>query len=434
VRILCNACGHAFEAPVGSLAVDCEKCGARITLTALETKATPAGLAHAPEGPPPESLIGTELGGYRLKAILGGGGMGVVYEAERTERARFEGPQIAAVKVLSSVFARDPEFVERFRREAEALTALRHKNLIQVFAKGEWTNEAPFYYFVMERFFGEDLRSMMARGPIPPATVAAIIRGAAEGLAYAHDSGIVHRDVKPANILVRGDPAKDGEVKVVDFGVAQLATGQYTLTSLTRSHLILGTINYMSPEQRVDASEIDLRADVYALGVVAYELLTGRLPIGAFEAPSELLSTLPRSTDRAVMSALRRDPAHRPSNARVFADLLEKALRTPQRRLPYAVAAGVLVLTGSALGALFVRDREAEVRAPSPPPPQEQRAQAPAPPPWTPSPRVERLVRAMETATDYAIKASREPTAKPQPKKASLKPKGKIATKELEAL
>src|SRR5204863_9926461 len=117
---------------------------------------------------------------------------------------------------------------------------------------------------------------------------------------YAHAHGIVHRDVKPANILVRGDPSKDGSVKVVDFGVAQLATGQYTLTSLTRSELVLGTINYMSPEQRVDASEVDHRADVYALGVVAYELLTGRLPIGAFEPPSELGRGIGRAADRCA--------------------------------------------------------------------------------------------------------------------------------------
>src|SRR5262249_10957811 len=157
-------------------------------------------------------------------------GMGVVYEAEKVDDAT-PGPKISAVKVLSSAFAKDPEFVERFRREADALTTLRHKNLIEVYAKGEWKSdptspEPPSYYFVMERFFGEDLRSLMARGPVAPSTAAAIVRGAAEGLAYAHANGIVHRDVKPANILVRGDPAKDGEVKVVDFGVAQLAAGQ----------------------------------------------------------------------------------------------------------------------------------------------------------------------------------------------------------------
>jgi serine/threonine protein kinase len=441
--------------PAGSLAVDCEKCGARITLTALETKATPAlALALAGrEGPPPESLLGRELGGYRLRAILGGGGMGVVYEAERTERATFPGPDVAAVKVLSSTFASDPDFVERFRREAEALTRLRHKNLIEVYAKGEWSDESPFYFFVMERFYGEDLRSLMARGPIDPRSVAAIIRATAEGLAYAHEHGVVHRDVKPANILVKGDPSKDGDVKVVDFGVAQLATGQYTLTSLTRSHLILGTINYMSPEQRVDASEIDHRADVYALGVVAYELLTGRLPIGVFEAPSELLATLPRATDRAILAALRRDPVNRPPTARAFADHLERAL-VRKSRVPYAVAAVAIAVAGAAAGAAYYGmepprlevPQRALTKEPAPEPQAQQQAEVrpPDPPTWKASPRIEQLAGSMETATDFATKAAKpDKLVKPEPAKLDLMrmgsksesvPSGKKGSIKLDAL
>lgn len=354
-----------------------------MAFTALETRpqpaqADPGAAAPQPDGPPasggprallfagadpafpaPEALLGEELGGYRLEKILGGGGMGVVFEARRTERASFAGPEVAAVKVLSAVFASDPEFVERFRREAEALITLRHPNLIEVFAKGEWSRPGgsgpPSYFFVMERFFGEDLRSLLGKGPVPPLVAAAIVRGAAAGLAFAHRHGIVHRDVKPANILVSGDPTRGGQVKVVDFGVAQLAAGQYTLTSLTRSHLILGTINYMSPEQRVDASGIDHRADVYALGVVAYELLTGRLPIGTFEAPSELAS-LPRAADRVLFSALRREPSQRPSGTLELAQLLEDALTRRGARRLVAVSAGVAVavlagLLGAGIGA-----------------------------------------------------------------------------------
>ncbi len=300
----------------------------------------------------PEDRIGDVLGGYKLTAVLGGGGMGLVYEASRTESATFEGPEVAAIKVLSPAFSRDPQFVERFRREADALTRLRHQNLIEVYARGE--DEQPCHFFIMERFYGDDLRSLVSKGTVSPKGTAAIIKQAAAGLAYAHAQGIVHRDIKPANILLRGDPSSDGSVKVVDFGVAQLATSSYTLTSLTSSDLILGTINYMSPEQRVDASQIDHRADIYALGVVAYELLTGRLPIGAFEPPSQLRSSLGRAVDRAVLAALRRAPEHRPDSVELFAERLERAL-APKRKT-YALAAGAafaVVLSGFGVRALL---------------------------------------------------------------------------------
>jgi hypothetical protein len=457
MRILCNACGEGFDVAPGSLAVDCPKCGARITLTALETK--PQLAQNRPlvrdDGLAPESLLGRTFGGYRLSAILGGGGMGVVYEAEKIdESATGQGPKIVAVKVLSPVFARDPEFVERFRREADALTTLRHQNLIEVYAKGEWqsdpsSSDPPSYFFVMERFFGEDLRSLMARGPVSPATAAAIVRGAAEGLAYAHAHGIVHRDVKPANILVKGDPAKDGEVKVVDFGVAQLAAGQYTLTSLTRSHLVLGTINYMSPEQRIDASKIDHRADVYALGVVAYELLTGRLPIGAFEAPSELFRTLSRAADRAVLSALRRDPDHRPKNALDFARDLERALVVRRRataRWVAGAAVGLAVIGIGGAGAYELRDYTLSKRSAIQKVTQEtkdfearaekalnelpqQAAESPENQvDYAPPAGVEALMKAMTIAREYGMKESHPPPVtkpqvkKPVPKKKKIEP------------
>jgi DNA-directed RNA polymerase subunit RPC12/RpoP len=466
MRIQCNACGEGFDVAKGSLAVDCPKCGARITLTALETKPQPIGaLAPREDGIAPESLLESVIGGYRLRTILGGGGMGIVYEAVKVEDGSL-GPEIAAVKVLSSAFAKDPEFVERFRREADALTTLRHKNLIEVYAKGEWksdpaSTEPPLYYFVMERFFGEDLRSVMARGPVAPETAAAIVSRAAEGLAYAHEHGIVHRDVKPANILVKGDPAKDGEVKVVDFGVAQLAAGQYTLTSLTRSHLVLGTINYMSPEQRVDASKIDHRADVYALGVVAYELLTGRLPIGAFEAPSEVFRTLTRAADRAVLSALRRDPDHRPKSALAFANELERALvRRSRGARRWAISASIAAaLSIGAAGAYEARgllglgsrpearsqrvdavraqaagalkELEQEV-APQPAQAEAQATDARAEP-YAPAPAVVDLARRMREARDFAMKTSRAaPPPKPSPKREkSKKPASKKEELEL---
>lgn len=422
MELRCHACAHNFAVPAGTLSASCEKCGALITLTALETRAR--GLV-ARDQAAPEALLNTELGGYLLTAVLGGGGMGVVYEAKRTERATFPGPDIAAIKVLSPAFALDAEFIERFRRESDALTKLRHANLVEVYAKGE----SPHYFFVMERFFGEDLRSFMARGPVDPARAAAIVRGAAQGLAYAHANGIVHRDVKPANILVSGD-----SVKVVDFGVAQLATGQYTLTSLTRSELVLGTINYMSPEQRVDASEVDHRADVYALGVVAYELLTGRLPIGAFEPPSEL-GRVGKDADRAVMSALRRDPAQRPKSATLFAESFERALvKKPRRLAPYAIAATVLVASTAGAAAWMNREPEptkrevAKTVAKTVQPVEQVAEQAQQGQQAVPEdPILARTANALLAATDYGLKRAQERA--PQPKIAVKEPVKKISKK-----
>ncbi|MBI2377742.1 MAG: serine/threonine protein kinase [Deltaproteobacteria bacterium] len=341
MKVDCVHCGHAFDVAPGSVSAPCPACGQRVDLTSLETRGAPAAPALAEE-----DLIGVELGGYALTKVLGRGGMGVVYDAER--RAG-DGPERAAVKILSGAFSESPEFVARFLREAQALTRLDHENLAKVYAHGVHAREGkpPLYYFVMERFDGEDLRARMARGPIDAPTIASIVNGAARGLAYAHRAGIVHRDVKPANILVRGHGTSI-EVKIVDFGVAHIAAGEYTLTSLTRSELILGTINYMAPEQRLDATRIDHRADVYALGAVAYELLTGRLPMGAFPRPSELVGALRTTVDRAVVSALRPDPDDRPESAIAFADSLSTALEPRSRLLFVLPSAAFVALVGVA--------------------------------------------------------------------------------------
>jgi serine/threonine protein kinase len=401
LKIHCNACGHGFDVAPSALDAACPSCGARIALTSMETRPRPTEAAKVD----PAILVGQILGGYRLRSILGGGGMGTVYEAERADPS-IAGPEIAAVKVLSPAFTGEPAFVERFRREADALTQLRHPNLIEVYARGEHAiDDRTYYYFVMERFFGEDLRSLMGRGKVMPATAAAIVRLAAEGLAYAHRSGIVHRDVKPANILVRGDPAAGGAVKVVDFGVAQLATSNYTLTSLTSSSLVLGTINYMSPEQRIDASEIDHRADIYALGVVAYELLTGRLPIGAFEPPSELAGTS-RAADRAVLEALRRDPIQRPESILTFAERLESALARRGPRLGWSAAAAAAIAIAVGIGFGVTREpsaTEAPIATKDAPP--EQPAQIDAPPPEPPA-AILSLIERMKADGDYALARS----------------------------
>jgi serine/threonine protein kinase len=414
--------------------VKCSECGTRITLTAMETRAKP-GASDAVDG---HALLGRVLGGYRLDAVIGGGGMGIVFEARRTAKAEIDGPEVAAVKVLSSAFARDPDFVRRFEREADALLALRHDNLIHVFGKGE---DEGLYYFIMERFDGEDLRSLIRRGPIDRDTAAKIVAAAAAGLAHAHDQGVVHRDVKPANILVRCDDERC-VVKVVDFGVAQLAAPDYTLTALTHSNLILGTVNYMSPEQRTDAANIDRRADIYALGVVAYELLTGRLPIGAFEPPSGLTRSLPGAVDKAVLSALRRDPAKRPASVLAFAAALEKALR-PSRTwavvsagLAAAAIAGVVVVADPFAPKPVEKITAAEQVAKAPEPANTaQVTEAPevAEEAWSPPPQLEQVAARIREDVAFIEKQSDPPaltTKKPKARKRRAKVPQKITSKK----
>ena len=404
-----------------------------------------------PSGQPaPDARLGEVFGDYELTSVIGGGGMGCVYEARRVQG---EGPSTVAIKVLSPAFSNDDDFVERFRREADALIRLRHPHLIEVYEKGEHSGPQgeTSYFFVMERFAGEDLRRYAQRQALAPATVLAIVHQAAEGLAFAHQNGVVHRDIKPGNILVHGDPTVDGKVKVVDFGVAQLASPTQTLTSLTRSDLILGTLNYMSPEQRLDASRIDQRADVYALAVVAYELLTGSLPLGAFEAPSELRPGLSKATDRALMMALRRDPEQRPSTVAQFSRTLELALRPARARRGAWLGAAALVLAAG--GAWFVVPRGPatsgkavvatksvskavvvpKVVEPAKEATSEQAAELTsdeAVPAWVPGPDYDRLAAVMQKDAEYVVRRARERLVS-KPKLQSKKSKVRLKKADL---
>lgn len=426
-------------------------------MTSLATRpAAPSG--SGPIGRSGAALVGTTLAGFRLDRFLGGGGMGLVFAATRTAEATITAPEQVALKLLAPELSQDPEFVERFRREAEALTRLRHPNLIEVYGKGELP-EGPTHFFVMEHFQGQDLRALLGQGPVAPPLVASIVRQAAAGLAYAHEHGVVHRDIKPANILVSGDPLAGGAVKVVDFGVAQLAGPAHALTSLTRSQLVLGTINYMSPEQRTDASEIDGRTDIYALGVVAYELLTGRLPIGAFEPPSELVRSLPKGVDLAITESLRRERDRRPSKITTFSERLDRAL-LPRRRTGLigatiaAAAVGLLVLGLGARpilearrGAVNKAEEAPTVAAPTelkadpaaiPKAPNRDQAAAPvapevvpnqAPAPARPSAELQALASELDRQAQQALERSRKGAADPAPEKKAPNTNVKVVPK-----
>lgn len=253
------------------------------------TAPTPAELApHFPQ--------------LEILELIGQGGMGAVYRARQTKLDR-----LVAVKVLPPEWGRDPAFAERFTREARALARLNHPHVVAVHDFGE---TAGLYYLVMEYVDGPNLRQALQAGPLAPAQALAVIPQMCDALHYAHEEGVVHRDIKPENILLD----RRGRVKVADFGLAKLLGGPRVEFTLTGSRQVMGTLDYMAPEQRSRPLEIDHRADIYSLGVVFYEMLTGELPLGRFAPPSERAEVDAR-LDAVVHRALETDPERRYQSA-----------------------------------------------------------------------------------------------------------------------
>ena len=206
------------------------------------------------------------IGKYQVHKVLGHGGMGTVYEALDPVIQRK-----VALKTMIPALADAPELRLRFLREAQAAGGLRHRNIVTVYDLGEDKGRP---YIAMEYIDGTDLEKIIQnREPLSLEWKLDVLRQVCEGLSYAHRHGIVHRDIKPANIRV----TPDGEVKIMDFGIAHLQS-----SNLTKSGLVLGTVHYMSPEQ-IDGNKVDLRADVFSVGAIAYELFAYKRP---FEAES----------------------------------------------------------------------------------------------------------------------------------------------------
>ncbi len=204
----------------------------------------------------------------------GRGGMGIVYKARQRRLDR-----IVALKILSAGAEDEPSFAERFTREATALARLSHPNIVTVFDSGE---TGGIYYLLMEFIEGTTLRSVLKNGEMRPEQALALVSPICDALGYAHDQGVVHRDIKPENILL----SLAGEVKIADFGLAKLAGTENDKDRLTAAGQVMGTPQYMAPEQIESPGDVDHRADIYSLGVVFYEMLTGELPIGRFAPPS----------------------------------------------------------------------------------------------------------------------------------------------------
>ena len=245
--------------------------------------------------------VQSQLVDYELMESLGRGGMGAVFRARQVKLDR----QVA-IKVLLPPPGEVEGWSERFQREAQALARLVHPGIVSVHDFGQVEDLA---WIVMELVDGADLRQMLADGRLPQAEALAIVPALCEALQYAHDQGVVHRDIKPENVLFD----RFGGVKLVDFGLAKLS-GDAGSLQLTRTHQAMGTPRYMAPEQLERPREVDHRADLFSLGVIFYEMLTGHVPAGVVEPPSRVAG-VDAGIDDVVLSALEREPGRRPQSA-----------------------------------------------------------------------------------------------------------------------
>lgn len=303
-------------------------CLVRAELDALLPVCLDGNLPTMPQQEVPQhDLSLPQVPGYEVEAVLGRGGMGVVFRARQLRLRRL----VALKMTLAGSYA-SPQERERFRREAEAVAALRHANIVQIHDIGDWAGRS---YFTMELIEGGSLAHRLAGEPQPAREAAALVATLAEAMYAAHREGIVHRDLKPANILI----TPEGTPKITDFGLALRLEGG---TGLTLSGVPIGTPNYMAPEQaRGQSRTVGTAVDVYALGAILYELLTGRSPFRA-ETPAETLrqvihqepfpparlnAKVPRDVETVCLKCLRKEPEQRYSSARELADDLGRFMR-----------------------------------------------------------------------------------------------------------
>lgn len=314
-----------------SFMLQCPRCGRQFPdnvhvcpddFTLLQADAT---LSELPVDP----LIGRVFDDkYRLDERLGGGGMGTVYRAMHLLIERE-----VAVKVLSQRFVGDETAQQRFRREARASGRMAHPNAVMVNDFG--TTDDGWLYIVMELLEGQTLRDLLAReAPLDPARAVSIMLQASAAVGAAHEAGLIHRDLKPANIFIEQRPNLPAVVKVLDFGVAKLAVDEHDddYNTLTQVGAIIGTPRYMSPEQCSGSIPLNPASDVYSLGIILYEMLTGTVPFSADtplavalkhvserpRLPREIVAAIPAQLEEIVVHALAKNPADRPRDGNAF--------------------------------------------------------------------------------------------------------------------
>lgn len=328
----------------GSASRTCPRCRSALPADAPEGLCPACLLAGGLEEaalPPTSSGHGTPAGAPAIDAaqlsaafphleileLLGQGGMGTVLKVRQKNLDR-----LAALKVIPPQAALDPSFAERFGREARALARLNHASIVTVYESGQ---AGGFYFLLMEYIDGPNLRQLMRSERIAPREALAIVPQICDALQYAHDQGIVHRDIKPENVLLD----RTGRVKIADFGLAKLLGNSPADFTLTHTQQVMGTPRYMAPEQIEHPLEVDHRADIYSLGVVIYEMLTGELPIGRFAPPSQKAAVDVR-LDEIVLRTLEKEPARRYQQAsEVRTELESVGHSAPPRPAPASMAA-----------------------------------------------------------------------------------------------
>jgi hypothetical protein len=376
LEVACSSCGRRLSVPdrLAGKAVKCDGCRAVVRVPAAGRAAPSADVPSAPsEAELPDSLLALlsppqgadelgRLGRFRVLRLLGVGGMGAVFHAEDS---RLKRP--VALKVMLPEAAARPQGRARFLREAEAVARLSHDHVIPIHDVGE---EGGVPFFVMPLLRGESLQERLARQkPLPVAEAVRIGRQMAEGLAAAHEKGLIHRDVKPANVWLE-EP--NGRVKLLDFGLARPVEGDAVLTP---SGAMLGTPAYMAPEQMGGGKDVDFRADLFSLGAVLYELLTGRRAFPGstwFEVvanrattrpspPRQVNAEVPEELSALVMSLMQQEPAARPASAEDVARRLGKS--GPQEALE-ATANHLREMLLRDLNNVQLRKRYLQVRGP----------------------------------------------------------------------
>lgn len=310
-------------------------------------------------------VVGESVGPFRITRQLGVGGMATVWKAYHPALDRY-----VAIKVLHPSFKEDPQFTERFQREARIVAKLTHPHIVPVY---DFSEHEGMSYLVMRYIEGRTLKALLREGPLSPGRVMEILEPACQALAYAHDQGVLHRDIKPSNFII----TPEGEIFLTDFGLARMA--ETTDSTLSRDTLI-GTPQYISPEQ-VRGERLDGRTDIYSLGVVLFEMLTGRVPFDAdtpyavihdhvfspLPLPREFNPSIPESVERVVLKALAKSRDDRYQNVSEMISALETALsgeglEIEAEEVPVLVEAGGVAATDQ--GPVFLEEGEREEVSP----------------------------------------------------------------------
>jgi predicted Ser/Thr protein kinase len=353
----CPSCGKplAADAPQGI----CPEC---LMKAGFGTASGSEGGGNVGFVPPPVEAIAKLFPQLEVLELIGRGGMGAVYKARQPGLDR-----VVALKILPPKAGSDPGFAERFTREARALARLSHPNIVGVYDFGQVSgagippaaaSETPpstaqpstlnpqpltsLHYFLMEYVDGPNLRQLERAGKLSPREALQIVPQICEALQYAHDEGIVHRDIKPENVLLD----KKGRVKIADFGLAKILGREPQDFHLTGVGQIMGTPNYMAPEQVEHPQSVDHRADIYSLGVVFYEMLTGELPLGKFAPPSRKVQVDVRLDD-VVLRALEKEPELRYQTASQVKTAVETLSAQPGQATPPVAPAATVALVSA---------------------------------------------------------------------------------------